>query len=242
MHNSPVSYSIFNGKLKCSDCGRAMTKQEDTRGKRQLSNYFCMSYLQVSKSCSSHKIKTSVLEESVLEAIQVQVKLVIELEKSLSKLYFKNNQGSIENEYKNNVKIAELKISNLKEQKRKYYEEWKFNKLEKSEFMKLSEEIESKIKKLGEDIEIYTSTYRENVKKMRKNDYWIGHYKRNRKIKSLSKEVLNELIDVIYVRKDGTLDIKFKYQDEYESLVNYLEEGAKENEKVDIRKISQAFV
>ena len=242
VHNSPVSYSIFNGKLKCADCGRAMTKQEDTRGKRQLSNYFCMSYLQVSKSCSSHKIKTSVLEESVLEAIQVQVKLVIELEKSLSKLYFKNNQGSIENEYKNNVKIAELKISNLKEQKRKYYEEWKFNKLEKSEFMKLSEEIESKIKKLGEDIEIYTSTYRENVKKMRKNDYWIGHYKRNRKIKSLSKEVLNELIDVIYVRKDGTLDIKFKYQDEYESLVNYLEEGAKENEKVDIRNISQAFI
>ena len=86
VHNSPVSYSIFNGKLKCADCGRAMTKQEDTRGKRQLSNYFCMSYLQVSKSCSSHKIKTSVLEESVLEAIQVQVKLVIELEKSLLRI------------------------------------------------------------------------------------------------------------------------------------------------------------
>ena len=42
--------------------------------------------------------------------------------------------------------------------------------------------------------------------------------------------------------KDGTLDIKFKYQDEYQSLVNYLEEETKENEKVDIRNISQAFV
>ena len=83
---------------------------------------------------------------------------------------------------------------------------------------------------------------KENIKKIRKNDYWIGHYKRNRKIKRLTKEVLNELIDVIFVRKDGTLDIKFKYQDEYQSLVNYLEEEAKENEKVDIRNISQAFV
>lgn len=108
--------------------------------------------------------------------------------------------------------------------------------------MKLSEEIESKISKLNEDIEIYTSTYRENVKKIRKNDYWIGHYKRNRKIKSLSKEVLDELIDVIYVNKDKTLDIKFKYQDEYESLVNYLKEGAIENEKVDIGSLSQAFI
>ena len=164
------------------------------------------------------------------------------MEKSLSKLYFKNNQGSIENEYKNKVKIAELKISNLKEDKRKYYEEWKFNKIEKREFIKLSEEIENKITKLNEDIELYTFTYKENIKKIRKNDYWIGHYKRNRKIKRLTKEVLNELIDVIFVRKDGTLDIKFKYQDEYQSLVNYLEEEAKENEKVDIRNISQAFV
>ena len=140
------------------------------------------------------------------------------------------------------MKIAELKISNLKEDKRKYYEEWKFNKIEKREFIKLSEEIENKITKLNEDIELYTFTYKENIKKIRKNDYWIGHYKRNRKIKRLTKEVLNELIDVIFVRKDGTLDIKFKYQDEYQSLVNYLEEEAKENEKVDIRNISQAFV
>ena len=242
-HNTPINYSIFRGILKCADCGRAMTKQEDFRGKRQLSNYFCMSYLQVSKSCSSHKIKTSDLETAVLEAIQVQVKLVIELEKSLSKLYFKNNQSSIENEYKNNVKISEIKISNLKEQKRKYYEEWKFDKLEKSEFIKLSEEIESKIVKLNEDIELYTSTYRENIKKIRKNDYWIGHYKRNRRIKNLSKEVLNELIEVIYVRKDGSLDIKFKYQDEYLGLINYLEEEeAKINEEMENRDLSQAFI
>lgn len=242
-HNTPSNYSIFRGVLKCADCGRAMTKQEDFRGKRQLSNYFCMSYLQVSKSCSSHKIKTSDLENAVLEAIQLQVKLVIELEKSLSKLYFKNNQGSAENEYKNNVKVAEIKISNLKEQKRKSYEEWKFNKLEKSEFIKISEEIDSKISKLNEDIELYTSTYKETVKKIRKNDYWIGHYKRNRKIKKLTKEVLNELIDVIYVREDKSLDIKWKYQDEYLGLVNYLEkEGAKINEKMDIRNLSKAII
>lgn len=241
--SSTTNYSIFRGILKCADCGRAMTKQEDFRGKRQLSNYFCMSYLQVSKSCSPHKIKTSELENTVLEAIQLQVKLVIELEKSLSKLFLKNNQSSIENEYKNNVKVAEIKISNLKEKKRKSYEEWKFNKLEKKEFMNISKEIDSKISQLNEDIELYTSTYREAIKKIRKNDYWIGHYKRNRKIKKISKEVLNELIDIIYVRKDGSLDIKWKYHDEYLGLANYLEqEGANINEEMDIWNLSKAFI
>lgn len=241
-NSQPTNYSIFKGKLKCADCGKAMTKQEDFRGNRNISNYYCMRYLQVSKTCSPHKIKTSDLENTVLEAIQVQVKLVIELEKSLSKLYFKNNQVSAETEYKNNVRISEIKIDNLKEKKRKNYEEWKFGKIEKNEFLKLSNEIDESIKLLNEEIELYTNTYKETVKKIRKNDYWIGHYKRNRRIRKVSKEVLDELIEVIYVKKDGSLDIKFKYQDEYKNLVNYLKESVEENEKVDIRDLSKAFI
>ena len=240
--NANKNYSIYNRKLKCADCKRAMTKQEDNRGNRNLSNYFCMSYLSISKSCSSHKIKTSVLEQLVLEAIQLQVKLVIELDKSLSKLYFKNNKETVETEYKNNMRIANLKIENLKDEKRKKYEEWKFNKMDKEEFMNISSSIDKSITEIKNNIDLYTSTYRENIKKMKKNDFWIGHYKRNRKIKRVTKEVLDELIEVIYVTKDGNIEITFKYQDEYNNLVKYLEnEGEKEHEKMDFRRVSTTF-
>jgi DNA invertase Pin-like site-specific DNA recombinase len=240
---SVEKYSIYRGILKCGGCGRAMTKQEDFRGNRCVSNYYCMTYLQVSKSCSPHKIKTSELDSIVLEMIQLHIKLVIELEKSLSKLFFKDNKISIETDYKNNVKIAEIKIDNLKEQKRKYYEDWKFEKIDKNEFVKLSDEIEHKINALNEEIEIHTSTYRETIKKIRKNDYWIGHFKKNRKIKKVSKEVLKELVETIYVMDDGTLEIKFRYQDEYEKLVNFLnEEGEKVNEKVDNWSVSPTLI
>ena len=128
--------------------------------------------------------------------------------------------------------IDELR-NNLKEQKRESYEEWKFNKIDKEEFYKISNNIDLKIKQYESDIELYTSTYRETIRNIRKNDYWIGHYKRNRKIKKLSKATLNELIDVIYVLEDGRVDIRFKYQDEYTSLLNYLEsEGVIHNEKM----------
>ena len=236
------NYSIFNGKLKCADCKRAMTKQEDFRGNRTLSNYFCMNYLQTSKLCSSHKIKTSTLEQMVLETIQLQVKLIIELEKSLKKLYFKNNQDLVEKEYKNNIKIANIKIENFNDEKRKKYEEWKFNKIDKEEYIKISVDIDKRIEKIKNDVDLYTFTYKENIKKIRKNDYWIGHYKRNRKIKKITKEVLQELIEVIYVNKDGNINIIFKYQDEYNNLVKCLEkEGAKEYEKMDFGKVSSSF-
>ena len=222
------TYSIYNGILKCADCGRAMYKQEDYRGNRQLSNYLCNTYLYISKnSCSSHKIKTEDLNNMVLEAIQLQVKLVIELDRSLKKLYLRNNRETVESEYKNNVRVAELKIENLNNKKMNLYEDWKFEIIEKDEYLKQSNNIESEIKLIEEKLELYTQTYRENIRRIKKNDYWINHYKRNKKISSITKEVLKELIDVIYVTSDGSLDIRFKYKNEYNELLNYLEnEGA----------------
>ena len=144
-------------------------------------------------------------------------------------MFWKNNKESIESEYQNNIKLAEIKINRLKEQKKEYYESWKFGKIEKNDFIKKAAEIEKEINLINEKKTIDTSTYRENIKRVRKNDYWIDHYKRNRKIKYISKDVLKELIDVIYVNKDGSVEIKFKYNDEYLELLNYLKtEGEKE--------------
>lgn len=221
-------YSIYNGVLKCADCGRAMYKQEDKRGNRQLSNYFCNTYLYISKtSCSSHKIKTDDLNDIVLESVQLQVKLVIELDRSLKRLFFKNNRETVESEYKNNTRIAEIKINNLKNKKLQLYEDWKFNNIDKDEFINQSKLIEEDIKLVEEKLELITKTYRDNIKMIKRNDYWINHYRRNKKIKKLTREVIKELIDVIYITADGNVDIRFKYSNEYKELVTYLEnEGA----------------
>lgn len=222
------TYSIYNGVLKCADCGRAMYKQDDKRGNRQLSNYFCNTYLYISKtSCSSHKIKTDDLNDIVLESVQLQVKLVIELDRSLKRLFFKNNRETVESEYKNNTRIAEIKINNLKNKKLQLYEDWKFNNIDKDEFINQSKLIEEDIKLVEEKLELITKTYRDNLKMIKRNDYWINHYRRNKKIKKLTREVIKELIDVIYITADGNVDIRFKYSNEYKELVTYLEnEGA----------------
>lgn len=222
------AYSIYNGILKCADCGRAMYKQEDNRGNRNLSNYFCNTYLYISKNaCSSHKIKTDELNEMVLNSIKLQINLVIELERSLKKLYLKNNRDTVESDYNNNVRIARIKIDNLNNKKIQLYENWKFNILEKEDYLKKSNQIDEDIKIIKEKLEMITKTYRENIRMIKRNDYWINHFKRNKKIRKLTRDVLKELIDVIYVSYDGSIDIHFKYKNEYMELLNYLEsEGA----------------
>lgn len=222
------SFSIYNGLLKCADCGKAMYKQDDYRGNRHVSNYYCNTYLYVSKKlCSSHKIKTEDLNNMVLKAIQLQVNMVIELDRSLKRLYLKNNRDTVESEYKNNVRLAEIKRDNANNKKMQLYEEWKFNSIDKDEYLREISKINKYIKTVEESLELYTKTYRENIKRIKKNDYWINHYKKNKKIRNVNREVLKELIDVIYVTKEGNVDIHFKYKNEYLELFNYLEsEGA----------------
>jgi len=216
-------FSIYNGKLKCADCGRAMTKQEDFRGNRKVSNYYCINHLTTTSHCSPHKIRTKDLNAAVLEAIQLQVKLVIEVDRSVKKLFFKNNKYLQETTYKNNLKIAEIKINDLKDKKRNNYKDWKLNNIDKKEYEQNLLQYDEKIRKLEEDINLYTSTYQETIKRIRKDDYWISHYKRNRKIKNLTRETILELIQSIFVKEDGSLIINFKYQDEYLELLKYVE-------------------
>ena len=216
--------SIFNGKLKCFDCGKSMVRRAESQRRGEKPKYFCNTYLTVSyKKCTQHKILVTDLEKNVISAIQLQVKLVIELDKSLNKLLFKKSREEYESEYKTKVKLTDINISRLKNKKMEHYEDWKNSKIEKKDFILFSNEIEEKIENEKKELELYESTYKENLMKAKKADSWIRHYKRNRRIKKLDRKIIEELIDCIYVLEDGSLKIVFKYCDEYISLVEYLE-------------------
>lgn len=217
-----INYSIFNGILKCADCNRAMMKQEDHRGNRNISNYYCSTSLRTKNTCSKHKIKTSELEKMVLSSIQLQVKLVIELERSLKKLNIFNDKEKLEYEKNNEIKIVELKITRLKDNKKTLYENWKFGLIEKADYLIQVDKINKEVSALEDEIELCNSKYLEKIKKIKKNDYWINHFKRNKKNTHLTKEILNELIDTIYVYENGNIKIIFKYQEEYNAIVNYV--------------------
>ena len=47
---------------------------------------------------------------------------------------------------------------------------------------------------------------------------WIEY----RNIKELSRQVIDELIDEIYVYEDGRIQIKFRYEEEYKEAIEYV--------------------
>ena len=120
---------------------------------------------------------------------------------------------------------------------------WKNNKIPETEFNKLYSDIDNQIKSIKGEIESYDISYREKIKQIRKNDYWIGHFKRNRRIKKITKEVLHELVENIFVYENGQVEVTFKYKDEFMNLIKYLEEkGVINDEKMEDWSVSKAII
>ena len=214
----PEKLTIYKYKIKCADCGRAMCKMEDTRNGRNSSNFYCRNYKTTSSKCTPHKIRTSDLDNMVIESIIMQVKAVLNIEKTIKQM---KNANAITNkkEYEDNVMKLKEEIKKMKKVKRLSYENWKLGKITKEEFLSSSNDFANKIEKCQSDIIEYEKRIETALKDAKDEAYWIEHFRRNKKIKNLSRDVIEELIDCIYVHEGGNITVKFKYQDEYERVL-----------------------
>lgn len=56
---------------------------------------------------------------------------------------------------------------------------------------------------------------------------WIEHFTKYKNVNSLSRELIDSLIDNIYVYEDEKIKIKFKYEDEYNYLIDFIKRRKK---------------
>lgn len=54
---------------------------------------------------------------------------------------------------------------------------------------------------------------------------WVEKFEMNKNIKELSKEVIDDLVEDIYIHEGGNITIQFKFQDEYQNVIDYIKEN-----------------
>ena len=203
--------SIYNGILKCKDCGKSMIKIEDPRCKK-YSNYYCMTHQYYSKKCSSHKIKSKDLDSIVLTSIKMYSKLLLNYMEVINNIR-ESKTSNLINQYTNLIKTYESDICKYKKLKRSIYEDWKLEKITENDFKDISDDYDNNITTLLNEISLYNNKINDNKSKKDLNNVLINKLKRNSKIKIVSKELLEKFVSKIFITKDGNVDIKFNFQD-----------------------------
>ena len=217
--------SIWAGFLKCNDCGRAMNKKCSINKKGSKYEYYiCGTYKKKSNNlCTKHSIKQENLEKAVLKAINLHINLLIDTEEIVKQI----NESGFQNIKNQNIEkiIIEkqneiYKITNFK---RMLYEDWKNEDITRYEYLEYKQKYENDIKRLNQNIENLQNEKQKNeIQNVQQNE-WIEKFRKQKGITELSRDIMMELIDSIYVKENGDITIKFKFENEFKKYLKHTE-------------------
>lgn len=89
----------------------------------------------------------------------------------------------------------------------------------------LKANLQEKLARLDESIHSLQQKQKNSVE-LNENSF-VEHFKQHKNINRLTRGVLVELIDTIYVHEDNRITIKVKFQDELEKLLANIEKQKK---------------
>lgn len=220
---------LFAGFVKCADCHRAMSKKTNKHSYGTYEYYRCVTSRKMySGACSPHSIRLDKLEQAVLVTIQTMIDTAIELDKVLEKIS-KNAEKRGESLAKKSMEKLVAQREQIKNMMLDLYPDWKSGAITQEEYLALKENMGEKVKKLDEKISDFERMLEsDNTAQTAGNDF-ISHFKQYGKIDKLTRPILTELVDSIFVHSDGNITINFKFKDAYEQIVDYIEETKQKN-------------
>ncbi len=223
--NSNGKISMFAGHIKCADCERAMSKKVASKynGKpRPYYHYMCSAYMRSGGTqCSKHTIRNDELENAVLESIKVQIGLVSDIERIRSEI---DNSGFLERRKQllnENINKCEEQIDIKRRLRKDAYEDWKLGNITEQEYNEYTKEYGEQIRQFEDNIDEYYNELK-NFEQASSGSKWIEHFTKYKNVNSLSRELIDSLIDNIFVYEDKKIKIKFKYEDEYNYLIDFI--------------------
>lgn len=217
--------TMLGGFMRCADCGRAMNRHKNVHSYGTYHYFVCSTYKKISKNvCSRHSIRADYVENAVLEAIQAQVAMAVKIDEVFQELE-KNEKAKTNTVMLDGVLAGkEREIEKLSRIKEDLYMDWKSNILSKEEFISMKQRYTEDIERMQDEV----LTLREEIKKQsdmknfRCNNF-VESFKKHQNIEYLTREVLLELVDTIYVHEGKKITIKFRFRDELQRCRELLE-------------------
>ncbi len=216
--------SIWAGFLKCKDCGRAMNRKSSTNKKgNKYEYYICSTYRKKSnKLCTKHTVKIEKLEKAVLKAINLHMDLLIDREEIIKQINTVREKNSIcPNNINEYIKVKQKDIFKICNFKRNLYEDWKNGDITREEYLEYKQKYEKDIIILEQNIKKLENEKSNYENQKLGNNLWLEKFIKQKEIKELTRNIIMQLIENIYIHENGNITIKFNFANEFKKYLEY---------------------
>lgn len=198
----------YAGLLYCGKCKTVMRKRY-LSSQEAYDGYMCGFHQKMGNQyCELNHITFEKLDELVVFAVGQQLKYVREELKSLEQEYLK-----VKSDNTSKVVLLETKMSRNREYQKKAYEQFMDEILTKIDYLELKQMYEKENEQYQKEVFNLKKEENEKQKIVDEAMKWLGRFSQKKiTMKQLSRDVLVELIDKIYVYPEQQIDIYFNFE------------------------------
>lgn len=219
---------LFSGLLRCEDCNSSLIRNSTYQKGKLYVYYRCRAYNQrgTSVCTNSHCIKEENIYSVVLVTLNMQIQSLVNIKNVLEQINKNKKLIRLSMDYDRLIAEKKDEVEKLQVLKLNSYSDWKADEISKDDYIFMRDSFDIKIQKLNDEIESLTNE-KQTEEDIRNNEFhWLENIIEHGFLKELSREITTSLIDNIYVSRDLNVRIVFKYQDEFNRLVGYIEKYA----------------
>lgn len=216
--------NLFQGVVKCADCGRAMKMSKFVRttkcSKKSYSAvYECCRHKNLyDYSCPSKSIQKAELDRAVEEAIRYHIRIFLDTERVIADLNKKTAVRKVASSNQDKIRKKQCRIAKVERMSCGIYEDYQDGILNETEYLKLRKDYAEEVQTLKNEIEelLHEQTqYNENYRASGSLSELVCSYQDFTK---LSRELIEAFVDEIRVHIGSRLTITFRFEDELEKL------------------------
>lgn len=203
----------YSGKLKCADCGCNLYRKSKNS---DIYFYYCGTYLRT-RNCSKHYITEKEIDDITLTMLNNQIDIFCNLNDEIEKYFSKSTCDY-------NIELKKINKIELEKRVRKYQklldnirDDYLNNYISKEDFEVYKEEYLYELNKANIEIA--------EINKSKISDFdfnWLKNIRKIGQLEKIDKNIIDEFIDVIWVKEDKILKVCFNYNNEYEQLIRYI--------------------
>ena len=215
--------NILKGKLLCSLCGKPLRRGHEYYKGKVLYNYYCVTRDKNGGKCANRYQSEEKLFDVIMKAVHQQIQVAVDTKKLLAELSAMPSYNRQEQALQSRLQSAEREQKKLTVKKTNLYTDYCDGIVAKADYLLLAQGYEEQMKRTEAQIEDLTvQLYRQRTMAGSSN-LWLTEFERFRRKKKLTKDIVDALIDKIYVHSPYELEIVFRYRDEYQYLMQEIE-------------------
>ncbi len=220
----------FSGKIFCADCEKPMVRKLSRSGGKEYAYFICGGNKSDKHFCSSHRITEKTVYDTVLAVIQAHINTALVMDDALQCIEGADWEARELKKIEGKIAFQQEIIEKNRRLSTGAYEDFRSQFITREEYETFRSQFNGNITEAQTAISCLVSDRNSIKGGLADQQGWLAQFKKYENIQEITRNVIVNLIERIYIRDNKDIDVQLKHQDRFAAIIEFLnDQQAKED-------------